>query len=75
MGGRGEALGQLTSANVNSCRVKAGEVCSRSLLAVLALGFSSVKSCWARLQSRSLGTEATLAVCLLLVAPAFLPCS
>lgn len=45
------------------------------MVAILAIGFVSLESCWGHLQSRSLGTVVTPTVLLILVALYFLPCS
>lgn len=53
--------------------MKAGEICRVFTAAVLVIGFFSGASCWACLQSRSLGTAIIPAAWLILIAPAFLP--
>lgn len=58
-----------------TCLVKTSGICSESLVAVTAPGFSSVKNSWGCLQNRSQRTKITLAVWLIRVAPAFLLCS
>ena len=63
------------SVNANTYGVKTDKICRDSIAIVLAIGFFSGESYWGFLQSRSLGTGVALAVWLILLAPALLPCS
>lgn len=54
-GGR-VGLRRMASGNIKTCGTKVSEIYRGSALAVLAVGFSSSKSCWSPWQIQRLGT-------------------
>lgn len=56
-------------------RTKAGKICRVSVVAVEDISFVGGQIFWGCLQSRSLWTAIAPAVCLLIIASDFLPCS